>query len=96
MHGTLGYESCKADLDLWLKSEIRPEDGLKCYSYMLCYVDDILCIHHNGDSVLEQFHKSFPLKPGFGIPDMYLDAKLHKTRLHNKVWARAMSPVRYV
>ena len=28
-----GYESCKADPDLWLKPEIRPEDGVKYYSY---------------------------------------------------------------
>ena len=25
---SLGYESCKADQDLWLKPEIRPEDGV--------------------------------------------------------------------
>ena len=50
---SMGYQSCKADPDLWLKSEIRPEDGVKYYSYILCYVDDILCIHHNADSVLE-------------------------------------------
>ena len=24
---SLGYGSCKADLDVWLKPEIRPEDG---------------------------------------------------------------------
>ena len=27
---------------------------------------------------------------------MYLDAKLCKTRIHNEVWARAMSPTKYV
>ena len=42
---SLGYQSCKADLDLWLKPEIRPEDGVIYYSYSLCYVDEILCIH---------------------------------------------------
>ena len=35
---SFGYESCNADLDLWLKSKIRPEDGAKYYSYLLCYV----------------------------------------------------------
>ena len=29
----LGYESCKADPDLRLKPEIRPEDGIKYYSH---------------------------------------------------------------
>ena len=81
----LGYESYKTDLDLWLKPEIRPEDGVQYYSYLLCYVDDILCIHHNADAMLERLQKSFPLKPIFGKPEMYLGAKLHKTGLHNGV-----------
>ena len=93
---SLGYESCKAGPDLWLKTEIRPEDGVKYYSNLLCYVDDIFCIHHNADTVLEWLHKSFLLKLGFGNPDMYLGAKLRKTRLHNRVWAWAMSPTKYV
>ncbi|KAL7461107.1 hypothetical protein ACHAXS_003421, partial [Conticribra weissflogii] len=43
----LGYESNKADPDLWMKvctrqTEHGPE---KYYSYILVYVDDILCIH---------------------------------------------------
>ena len=37
-----------------------------------------------------------PLKPVFGNLDVYLGAKLHKTRLHNGVWAWAMSPTKYV
>ena len=57
----------------------RPVDGVKYYSYLLCYVDDVLCIHHNVFSVLEWLHKSFPLKPRFGNPDLYLDAMLHMT-----------------
>ena len=68
---SLGYQSCMANPDLWLKPEIRPEDKVKYYSYLLCYVDDILCIHHNAYFVQEWLHKSFPLKLGFGNPDMY-------------------------
>ena len=55
----LGYESCMADPDLWLVPEIRPKDGVKYYSYLLCYVDDILCIHHNANAMLEWLHKFF-------------------------------------
>ena len=61
MHGIHGYQSSKADPDIWLKSEIRAEDGVKYYLYLLCYADDIVCIHHNAISVLEQLHKSFSL-----------------------------------
>ena len=57
---SLGYQSCKANQDLWLKPEIRPEDKVKYNSYLLCYVDDILCIHHNVDTMLERLHESFP------------------------------------
>ena len=89
---SLGYQSCKADPDLWLKLETRPEDGVKHYTYL----NDILCIHHSADSMLKWLYKSFPLKMGFGKPDMYLGAKLHKTRLHNNVWKWAMSPIKYI
>ena len=75
----LGYQSCKALLDLWLKPEIRPKDGVKYYSYLLCYIDDILCIHHNADCMFE-----------------WIGAKLCKSRLHNGVWAWAMSPAKYI
>ena len=50
---SLGNESCKTDPDLWLKPEVRPEDVVQFYSYLLCNVNDILCIHHNEDAVLE-------------------------------------------
>ena len=93
---SLGHESCKADPDLWLKPEVKPEDGVQYYSYLLCHMDDILCIHHNADAVLQWLHKSFPLKPGIGNPDMYLGTNLCKTRLHNGIWAWAMSPVKHV
>ena len=66
----LRYSSCKIDPNLWLKPEIRPEDGVQYYSYLLCYVDEILCIHHHADAMLQQWHKSFPLKLGSGNPDM--------------------------
>ena len=82
---SFGYESCKADPDLLLKSEIRPGDGVEYYSYLLCYVDDILCIHLNADAMLEWLHKSFPFKQGFGKKYMYLGAKLCKTIVHNGV-----------
>ena len=83
----LRYQSCKVDLDLWFNPEIKPEDGVKYYSYIFCYIDDILCIHHNEGSMLEWLHRYFPLKLGFGKPDMYLDAMLRKIMIHNGVWA---------
>ena len=65
---SLGYKPCRTNLNLWLKHEIRPEDGFQYYSYLLYYVDDILYIYHNVDAVFQQLHNSFPLKLGFGKP----------------------------
>ena len=93
----MGYTSCKADPDLWYKAETRPDDNFRYYSYILCYVDDILCIHHNAMTVLDQINKYLPLKPtSVGDPDIYLGAKLRKTRLANDVLAWSLSPSKYV
>jgi hypothetical protein len=92
----LGYESCKADADVWLKAETRP-DGFKYYSYVLCYVDDVLCIHHDAMNQILAIGKRFPLKKrSVGDPDIYLGAKLRKVTLENGVEAWSMSPSKYV
>jgi hypothetical protein len=74
----MGYTSCKADPDLWLKAGTRPEDKVHYYTYILCYVDNILCIHHDPMSVMVgEINKYLPLKPSsVGDPDIYLNAKL--------------------
>lgn len=48
----MGYTSCRADPDLWYKPMVRPSDNYAYYAYILCYVDDILSIHHDAMSVL--------------------------------------------
>ena len=93
----MGYTSCKADPDLWLKAETRPDDNVRYYSYILCYVDDILCIHHDAMSVLRQINSYLPLKPtSVGDPDIYLGAKLKETQLPNGIYAWGLSPSKYV
>jgi len=93
----MGYTSCKADPDLWMKEELRPDANFKYYSYILCYVDDILVVHHYAMSVLAKINSYLPLKPSsVGDPDKYLGAKLHQKRLTNGVWAWGLSPSIYV
>jgi hypothetical protein len=76
----MGYTSCKADPNLWYKAETRPDDNLRYYAYILYYVDDILCIHHDPMYVLNSINGYMPLKPySVGDPDIYLDAKLEMT-----------------
>jgi hypothetical protein len=89
----MGYTSCKADPDLWLKAVTRPEDNVHYYAYILCYVDDILCIHHGPMSVMKEINGYLPLKPSsVGDSDIYLGAKLKETGLPNGVMAWGLSP----
>ena len=48
----LGYQSCKVDPDLWWKPETRPQNKFKYFLYILCYVNDILCVHHDPENVV--------------------------------------------
>jgi Reverse transcriptase (RNA-dependent DNA polymerase) len=93
----LGYTSCKADPDVWMKAMVRPTDGFKYYAYILLYVDDVLCIHHDAESAIRQLDKYFPMKAGsIGDPDIYLGTKLRKVQMANGVYAWSMSPSKYV
>ncbi|KAL7540108.1 LOW QUALITY PROTEIN: hypothetical protein ACHAWF_008209 [Thalassiosira exigua] len=94
---SMGYESCRADPDLWMKKKTRPEDKFEYYSYILCYVDDILCCDHDASEVMRELGGYFALKPGsVGTPSIYLGAKLSETTLDNGVRAWGMSSSKYV
>jgi hypothetical protein len=76
----IGYTSCKADPDLWLKAVTRPEDNVHYYAYIPCYVDVILCIHHDPMSVMKEINGYLPFKPSsVADPDIYLGVKLKET-----------------
>jgi hypothetical protein len=67
------------------------------YAYILCYVDHILCIHHDPMSVMSEINGYLPLKPSsVGNPDIYLGAKLKQTQLPNVVMAWGLSPSKFV
>ena len=125
----LGYSNSKADPDLWMRKEVKPEfagtvkdagddnadegssrskkrkrrdrdkdDSHKYYySYILCYVDDILCIHHDPEPVLQRLDKYFKFKPGsVGDPDFYLGSKLKMMELEDGTKCWGSSPSKYV
>ena len=48
----LEFEPCLADPDLWMKPEVRPEDGHKYCAYILLFVDDVLVVHHSAEEIL--------------------------------------------
>jgi len=94
---TIGYHPCLADPDVWMKREIHPKSGNPYYAYILLYVDDVLCMHHNAEGEIRRLDHYFMMKPGLiGDPNLYLGAKLKKTRMPNGVMAWGMSSSKYV
>jgi hypothetical protein len=88
----LGWEPCRADRDLWMRAEMRPNDGVRYWAYILIYVDDILCVHHDPGTPLAKLDEYFKMKEGsIQVPTFYLCAKLKKTVLPNGVIAWGMS-----
>jgi Reverse transcriptase (RNA-dependent DNA polymerase) len=93
----LGWTSCIADPDVWLKPEIRPSDGHKYYAYCLLYVDDILVVHHEAIRSLNEIDHFFKTKEGsMRDPEFYLGAKLRQTTLPNGVHSWSMSSSKYI
>ena len=72
-------------------------DGDKYYSYILCYIDDILVVHHDTMPIMNKINKFFLLKPdSVGDPNMYLGAKIKYHKTPNGRWSWKMSPSKYV
>ena len=91
----LGYKPCLEDPDLWLKSQ--NQDGIDYYSYILCYVDDIMVIHHDARPILDRIDNSLKLKESsVDEPDIYLGAKLKKVQMENDFCCWSISPSKYV
>jgi hypothetical protein len=56
-----GYRNCQADPDVWMRPGVKA-NGEKIWNYVLCYVDDILCI--NTDPKLVMDFLAYTLKKG--------------------------------
>jgi hypothetical protein len=91
----LGWHPCRADRDLWMKAETRPDDGVSYWAYMFIYVDDILCVHHDPGSPLATLDEYFKMG-SIQVPTFYLGAKLKNTVLPNGVVAWGVSSSKYV
>jgi hypothetical protein len=80
-----------------MKAETRPDDGVLYWAYILIYVDDILCVHHDPGAPLENLDEYFKMKEGsIQVPAFYVGAKLNKTVLPNGVVAWDMSSRKYM
>ena len=93
----LGFKSCPADPDVWMRPALKA-DGNKYWEYALLYVDDILLISDNGETVLRtEIGKYFTMKPdSIGPPKLYLGGHVRKVTLENGLSAWAFSSSQYV
>jgi hypothetical protein len=78
----MGFHSCLADPDVWLRAAIKP-NGYKYYEYILAYVDDILAISHDPSKILHHLSDFYRLKDGFDKPTRYLGAQVKEWRFPN-------------
>jgi Reverse transcriptase (RNA-dependent DNA polymerase) len=91
-----GFESCKADPDVWLR-KAQKADGTKIYEYVLCYVDDILYGGTDPDSFMARLSTVYKLKEGsVKEPDIYLGATIKTMTLRNGEIAYGMSSDAFV
>ena len=87
----LGFESSRADPDVWMRESIRKDGVTKYYEYVLLYTDDCLFISDCGEDVFRnEIGKYFSLEESsIGAPKQYLGGKLRMVKLENgqKCWA---------
>jgi Reverse transcriptase (RNA-dependent DNA polymerase) len=81
----IGFKSSLADPDVWMRPAAKP-DGTRYYSYILCYVDDILTIDVDAEKVMKEIgDERFKFKNDkIAEPDTYLGAKIKKRALNGR------------
>ena len=85
----LGYVSSKADPDVYLRPALK-SNGFKYYEYVLCYVDDVLCISDNPVTIMQGIQTKFKLKDDkIEPPEIYLGEGLTKmnNETNKECWA---------
>ncbi len=94
----MGFESCKADTDVWFRSATKA-NGTDYYQYVLLYTDDILAIMEEPERFLrEELGRRFTLKDEKSIepPTQYLGNKVSQVTLENGVTCWSFSSSQYV
>ena len=74
----LGFKSSYADPDVWFKAVVKPS-GEEYYTYLLVYVDDLLCIDVEPMKYMQLIKENFKIKEGsIKEPKVYLGANCQK------------------
>ena len=83
----MGFTSSLGDPDIWFRAAEKP-DKSEYYEYILVYVDDLLIISHQSDSILKilEDHFKYRLKD-VGTPKRYLGANIERVETNGmKTW----------
>ena len=93
----MGFESCKADADLWLRPAAR-DDGTEYWQYVLLYTDDILAIMEEPERFIRrELGMRFTIKEkSIGPPTQYLGNKVSQVTLSNGAQCWAFSSSQYI
>jgi hypothetical protein len=92
----MGYKPSYADPDVWLRPAVKP-NGFKYYEYILCYVNDVLCMSANPEKSMRRIQVDFKLKDDkIAEPDVYLGATISKMTLSDGKVCWTMPPEQYV
>lgn len=73
---TLGFDACiGCDDDVYMKLQ-TDEHGNEYYSYITCYVDDVLVLHRDPNKFMNMINRDYRLKNPPEVPTMYLGADI--------------------
>ncbi len=79
-----------------MRPAVKP-DGFEYYEYILCYVDDVLCMSHDPMKSVKRIQEDFKLKDDkIEPPDVCLGATLDKMELADGKTCWTMSPEQHV
>ena len=74
----IGFKPSLADPDVWMRPAIKA-NGFKYWELILCYVDDLLCVHEDPSIALKQIQNNFKFKDDkIEEPATYLGGDLSK------------------
>ena len=77
----LGYESTKADPDVWIHAAVR-DDGFKYSKMLFIYIDDILSLSHKTKECITEITAHYRAKEGsIKLPEIYLGVDIKKFQL---------------
>lgn len=92
----LGYESTKADPDVWIRPAMR-DDGFEYYEMLFVYVDDILSVSHKAKERIAEITEFYKAKDGsIQPPKIYLGADVSQMTLEDGRTTWTTSPRTYV